>query len=270
MVGVRSRSRIYANSVIDLIYRKGPLSTRTDVGETDSEIIHDILATYDDSVVFVHAGLSDIKQAFKENPYFFLLETLEEHFESILTPGYTPQFKETGMYDKRNTEPAYGSWSKLFLQDAEYRTNDAIHSILVRGDYRFEGCNHNDTFADDGCFAKIDRDNILILNIGVPWLMTTQHHYIERQYDAPYQTYPTYEGIIIDENGNRSSVSQRNETYTVYARRAWRKLQRESVEAGVVNEFNINGLLMLLFRANTYRDFLEDKVTSDPYYLVSI
>ncbi|WP_083898859.1 AAC(3) family N-acetyltransferase [Natronococcus jeotgali] len=269
MVSIEEAIRVYTNSVADFAYRKGPLSTQATPSDTDPEVFHDLLCRYNSDTVFTHVGLSGVKSAFGQNPYSFLFNELCNEFNSVLAPGYTPQFRESGEFDIQNSEPAYGAWSRLFLGDSDHRTDDPIHSILVNGPYRFNGCNTRDTFAQDGCFAQIDTDNILIFNIGTPWLMTTQHHYIERRCGVPYQEYPTFTGNITYKDGLTESVKQRNDSYTLYARRAARKVQRDAVDVGVVEEFNLNGLLVLVFRAQEYRRFIAKKIQNDPYYLVS-
>ncbi|MFW6040711.1 MAG: hypothetical protein ACOC85_02630, partial [Thermoplasmatota archaeon] len=108
----------------------------------DVEELHDILDGYsEEKTVFVHVGLSDIKSVFHQNPYELLIKVLEEHFNSILAPGFTPYFEESGVYHKLYSKPVHGTFYRLFHKDADYRTNDATHSILVKGDYRFDDCN---------------------------------------------------------------------------------------------------------------------------------
>lgn len=260
---------VYANTAIDLAYRKGPLRAQPEPSPCDPAVFHHVLDRYDDDVVFTHVGLRGVRQAFQTDPYEFLFDALTRQFESVLAPGYTPQFRQTGVYDKCYSKPAYGTWARLFLDDAEYRTDDPIHSIMVRGPYRFDGCDHHDTFCSEGCFAQLDRDDVLVLNVGTRWLMTTQHHYVERQHDVPYQRQPTHEGVIVREDGAREEIEQINDGYALPARRAARKLQRHAVEAGVVDEYDFNGLLVLLFRAREYHDFLAGRLADDPYYLVS-
>lgn len=270
MTSILDRVGIYANTALSLAYRKGPLSPRPPVEESDPQALREVLAGYDDDTVFVHAGLRAVRDAFGRDPYEFLADLFDEQFGSVLVPGYTPQFRETGVYDKRRSEPAYGAWSKLFLEDADYRTDDAIHSILVRGDYRFPDCDHHDTFAEGGCFGKLDRDNVLVANVGTHWLRTTQHHYVERQFGVPYQYYPTHEGVLVDEEGVETEIVQRNDAYTLAASRAALKLQRDAVAAGVMTKHEVGGLLVLLFHAAEYREFLLGKLEDDDCYLVKL
>lgn len=269
-MSLRDRLGIYANTAVSLAYRKGPLSPRPPVESADPDRLAAVLDGYADDAVFVHAGLRAVREAFGTDPYDLLLGLFDERFESVLVPGYTPQFRETGHYDKRTTEPAYGAWSRLFLEDADHRTDDAIHSILVRGPYRFADCDHRDTFAADGCFAQLDRDDVLVANVGTHWLRTTQHHYVERQFGVPYQRYPTHEGVMVDEAGVEHEIVQRNDSYTLPARRAARKLQREAVAAGVMEHHDIGGVLVLLFHAREYHEFLRERLARDDCYLVNV
>ena len=264
-----TRARIYANAVRDIVRRRTPLPTDSTVAESNSKRLYDILEQYESDVVFTHVGLSDIKTAFQTNPYDFLIETLEDHFESILAPGYTPQFRSVGLYDKQTSEPAYGMWPKLFFQDAQYRTDDAIHSILVRGDYRFEDCNHHDTFAQDGCFGQLDQDNVLIMNIGTPYLICTHNYYVERQNNVPYYTSRTYEGTLVCEDDTSERIQQRDRSTTVFTKQAWKKIQTAGVEHGVIDRHDLNGLLILAFKAREYHEFLREKLRNNPYFMVT-
>jgi len=88
------------------------------------------------SNVFVHAGLSDIKRAFGTDPYAFLRSKLNANFRSVLAPGFTDYFATSGVYHKQYSRPKHGTFGQLFLRDADYRTDDAMKSILVEGPYR--------------------------------------------------------------------------------------------------------------------------------------
>jgi aminoglycoside N3'-acetyltransferase len=151
-----------------------------------------ILDDYDDPTIFVHVGLSDVNAAFGGRSYDRLYTELTQQFESVLVPGFTPSFRDSGVYHNVYSRPQVGMFPRLFMDDAEYRTDDALHSIQVAGDYRFEDCDHHDTFGPEGCYAKLDRDNVLIANIGTNRLVSTQNHYISLRADPPYHTTETH------------------------------------------------------------------------------
>ena len=239
------------------------------VGPVDETVLDTILEQYQDvDVVFVHIGLSDIKTALETNPYEAITEKLRSEFESILAPGFTRSFRETGVFDVAETQPELGAFSSLFFADAEYRTPDPLHSVLVDGSYRFDDCVFRDTFSPDGCYGQLSADNVLYLNIGTPWLISTQLHYIERVCDVPYVESVDIEGeLTVD--GTTTSITQQNyikNNYLYFWNR--RGLRNDGVAADVVDHYSLNGLNVMGFRAGEMEAFLEDKIEQDPYYLV--
>ncbi|NGM67815.1 AAC(3) family N-acetyltransferase [Natronolimnobius sp. AArcel1] len=249
-------------------YVKKKTETET-VGSVDPALFEQVLSQYDEDVVFVHAGLSDVSDAFETDPYEFLFDTLTSQFESVLVPGFTPSFRDTGVYDKRESVPQIGAFSRCFLKDAQYRTDDAIHSILVHGSYRFDDCDHHKTFGADGCFAKLDADNVLVVNVGTPWLISTQLHYIEMASNPPYAELADTTGEIRYADGEREQITQtsfdKNE-YVYYWNRE--KIREDAKAAGVLEHHSLNGLTVMAFRTNDLAQFLEPKLEADPYYLV--
>lgn len=271
-----TKAQIYANTANYFLRSKLqqselelPVLGGEDVGPVREERLDEVLSQYDDRVVFVHAGLRDIKRAFGTNPYELLLSKLDEHFESILAPGFTPSFRSSGIYHKQYSKPEYGKFSQLFLEDADYRTDDAIHSILVHGDYRFEQYDHQDSFGEDSCWSKLDEDNVLYVNIGTPWIVSTQHHYIEHLADVPYLEQSTHDGVIYYDETTFTTVTQTNYTYDYPMKRSAMKITNYLREQDTLSMYNLNGLKLLFFRAADVRRSLMNKIQSDPYYLVT-
>lgn len=236
----------------------------------DIEELHNILDNYsDEKSVFIHVGLSDISAVFHQNPYNLLIDVLEEHFNSILAPGFTPYFEKSGVYHKLYSIPTHGTFYRLFLKDADYRTNDATHSILVKGDYRFDGCNHFDTLSREGCWGKMDNDNILIMDIGTPWIFASQHHYIEGYYDVPYCHKVKYDGRIYYDDSKSEKITQTSYGYDLKAvRRNSIKLERYLSSKDILDKYNINGLNIRFFRARDIRKAYKNKIMNDSYYLI--
>lgn len=244
---------------------------KSDVSRTSPAVLGEILDRYDAETVFVHAGLSDVKQAFDRNPYEFLRETLTEHFESVLAPGYTPSFKRSGVYHRRYTLPQYGTFSKLSLDDADYRTDDPIHSILVSGSYRFDDVAMRDTFGRDGPFEKLRDDDVLYLNVGIPDFHCTQLHLLECERDPPYITSTDYEGIVYQNSTDHEEVVQTNftnENPYLYAFNRT-KIRNRLERAGVLDAYDLNGLRIYVTRAGAVHRVLRPELEEEPFYLVS-
>lgn len=242
---------------------------RSSPSHISEQQLHNVLSKYKDDTIFVHVGLSDLGTALSGNPYEVLTDVLCDEFETILTPGFTPSFRKSGIYDKQSSRPEVGMFPLLFLKDAEYRTDDAIHSILVSGEYRFDDCNHHRTFGADGCWAQLDQDNVLIANIGTNRLVSTQYHYISLQADTPYHMEETHSGTIIFEDGSRRTVDQVNDTFSGYYNWNRWKMEHYLNQQGVLERADMNGLKISLFHARDMRLALEPQLADDPYYMVS-
>lgn len=239
------------------------------VGPIHEALLDTVLDQYSaDDVVFVHIGLSDINTALEADPYETILSKLQASFDSVLVPGFTKSFRSTGYFDVDETQPELGAFSTLFFDDAEYRTPDPLHSVLVAGPYRFDGCTFRDTFSPAGCYSQLSADNVLCLNIGTPWLISTQLHYIERVCDVPYVETVDVDGKL-RANGTTEQITQQNYTKNNYLY-FWnrRGLRDDLVSAGVLDHYSLNGLNVMGFRAGELQDFLTARIEADPYYLV--
>ncbi|WP_249191447.1 AAC(3) family N-acetyltransferase [Halorubrum ruber] len=186
------------------------LNRRRSAGDAPVSRLEALLDRHGDghSKAFVHVGLRDVKRAFGGDPYALVRSTLDERFRSVLAPGFTDYFETSGVYHKQHSRPKHGTFGKLFLRDADYRTDDAMKSILVRGPYRFDGCRHADSYAEDGCFARLVEEDTLIIDIGTPWITCSHLHYFESRMGLDYVSEETFEGVICSE-GTAASRSSR-------------------------------------------------------------
>ncbi|ATW89597.1 aminoglycoside N3'-acetyltransferase [Halohasta litchfieldiae] len=241
----------------------------TPVGPVAEPLLDAVLEQYREAeVVFVHIGLSDINTALQQNPYEAMMQKLTGRFESVLTPGFTKSFRNTGVFDVDETPPELGAFSSLFFEDATYRTPDPLHSILVDGEYRFDGCRFRDTFSPEGCYGQLSADNVLCLNIGTPWLVSTQLHYTERVSNVPYVETVEIDGELTTDGTTRqiSQQTYKKNNYLYFWNR--RGLRDDMVSAGVMDHYSLNGLNIMAFRAGDIQAFLEAKIEQNPYYLV--
>lgn len=236
----------------------------------DSSVLDNVFSRYPESdTIFVFVGLSDIKTAFQTNPYELLVEKLNSHFENVLAPGYTPSFKKTGIYHKLYSKPEHGTFSKLFLQDIDYRTDDALHSILVKGDYRFPDCEHQKTFSEDGCFAKLDRDNVLYLSIGTDWFIPTFVHYLEMLYNVPYVESTKHDGVVYYDETRHGEITQHNHHIDWYIDLNRPKIQKTLIENGVLDYYDLKGLKIWTGKGHDMHQILREEVKEDPYFFVT-
>ncbi|WP_311173536.1 AAC(3) family N-acetyltransferase [Halobellus ordinarius] len=223
------------------------------------------------SEVFVHVGLSDVKGAFATNPYEFLRSKLNARFESVLAPGFTDYFATSGVYHKQYSRPKHGTFSQLFLDDADYRTDDAMKSILVEGEYRFDDCVHHDSYHPEGCFAKLVEEDTLVLDVGTPWLTCSHLHYFESRFDVPYLTERTFEGVMYTDETDCERIEQTcsiqpSPFYSWNKPKLTRRLDRD----GALDRYDLNGLKVLFFTLGDLQSSLAPRLRADPYYLVTL
>ncbi len=263
------RGRILANRVA--MYARNRRMDRT-VDRSDPNRFDAILDEYstDAETVFVHVGLRDVKRAFDRNPYEFLLERLDDRFESVLTQGFTPAFRSPdGVYHKRFSLPRFGAFARLFFEECDHRTDDPTNSLLVRGPYRFDDCTHRDTWSPEGAFGKLDRENVLYLDVGTDWLRASQIHYIESVLGVPYMRTVEYEGVVYTDETTYERVTHRSHAYDGEVRWNRAKLETGLREAGVLDSYDLSGLQVRAFRARDLREWLAPRIERDPYYVVT-
>jgi aminoglycoside N3'-acetyltransferase len=227
-----------------------------------------LFAAHPADVAFVHAGLRDVAAAFDGDPYDRLFDALTAAYDSVLVAGFTPSFLDSGVYHKRYSRPEFGAFARAFLDDADHRTDDAVYSVLVAGDYRFEDCRHERSFGPEGCWAKLDRDDALFVDVGTDRFRCSHLHYVEARADVPYVTETAHEGVRIDADGVER-VTQRCPTDDYYRRYNRRKLERVLREAGALDCHERNGLVLRFCSARDVRTALEPRLRRDPYALVT-
>lgn len=222
------------------------------------------------NTAYVHVGLRAVKQAFgAEDPYRYLIGSLQRAFGSVLAPGITTSFRISGIYHKLFSRPEHGAFTARFLNDCDDRTDDCIHSILIKGSYRFDGCDHTDSFGPESCFACLDRDDVLYVNIGTPLLVCTQLHYIENLCDAPYIEKRPYEGVLYTDETHFRRVRQLSFRYRRSVEWNRLKLERDLIRSSVLERHDLNGLIVRFFRARELREYVQARLERNPYYLVT-
>ena len=238
------------------------------IGVVEPTDFNTVFESYSDKVIFTHVGLRDVNAALPGDPYENVRNVLDKNFNSILAPGFTDYFKTSRVYSKQYSRPKHGTFNSLFLDDADYRTDDACRSILVRGDYRFDGRDHHNTFSSNGCFAQLGEDDILLSSIGTPWLVCSFLHYLEWKNNVPYVIEETFGGVIFEDE-----VSRKIEQTTQYWDGFWRfnklKFHWDAREHDLIDTYDLNGLRIFFVKLSELDDFVSNKLSSDPYYLVT-
>ncbi len=252
------------------------LRQKSSVKPSNPDLIKNFLDKYKEhNTVIVHIGLEPIRKSFAKNPYNFTIKLLTERFNNIIAPGFTPSFKKTGVYHKLFSCPEYGMFSKLFMHDATTRTNDPVYSLLIYGSYSFNDKHCEESFGIGSCFDQLDNDNVLCINIGTKWLVSSQLHFIEYTNNVPYIEKNKYEGVIYYDESNYSKTSVINyynkHWFNKYVSILWNryKISRHLYNSGIVDYYNINGVKLYSFRVGDMKRFIDEKIKKDPLYLIT-
>lgn len=262
------RARVGLHAATSLVAERLGRRSRS-VGSLEPGVLADRFAAHPAETVFVHVGLSDVDAALPGNPYDRVRDALTAQYENVLVPGYTPSFLETGVYHRQLSPPAFGVFARRFLEDATYRTADPVYSILVEGDYRFDDCRHTESFSRASCFGKLDRDDVLFVNVGTDGFRCSHLHYVERRANVPYCTVSTHEGVVYHSSTEYERVTHSCLTDDFYRRYNRPKLERVLSDAGALTTYEYSGLRVRFCRARDVRTVLERRLDTDPYFLVT-
>lgn len=255
----------WPNAAIHKLLEKRPRRIRP----AEAGVLDDALSAYGEyDTVFVHVGLSDVNAALPGNPYETVLDALTSNFESVLAPGFTDYFKLSGVFDKQHSRPKHGSFVRSFLKDADYRTDDACKSILVRGPYRFENRDHRNSYATNGCFEQLREDDVLLVSIGTPWLICSYLHHLEAKNGAPYTSPKQFSGVMHDD-GTVEEIEQTTHYYDGIWSFNKLKLHRDLNERGLLDSYDFGGLRMFVASIADIDALVTEKMATDPYYLVT-
>ena len=268
---LKSSGIVYNTLRYNYLMRKQSITKPSDPG-----LLLDVLNKYNEhNTVFVHIGLRPIKSAYQTEPYSFIFEALTKRFNNIIAPGFTPSFRKTGLYHKKYSIPEFGKFSGLFLNDATYRTDDPIYSLLVYGDYKFDNLYAKETFGHGSCFDQLAKENILCINIGTKWAVSSQIHYSEYKNNLPYISAVEYDGILYRNETQYEKIKTVNYTnnhwFNKYVTVMWNrhKILNHMHKKGVLDYYNLNGVKVFAFKLGDLGRLLDEKLSKNPYYLLT-
>ena len=268
------RHEVYAHAVRSLFAEKvEPLAGRwqrgsgsTPTESLDPEALREALTGFDADVAVVYAGLSDVAGAFAGDPYELLRDALVDRFETVLTPGFTFSFRDTGRVDLDRAPPEVGTFGRLFLDDADFRTDDPVFSLLGVGPDPFDVDGTGYSYAPGGYWADLHDRDALYLNVGTDRFRCSAFHVAEERHDVPYVSTAEYPGVVT-RDGETSRVVHRAPADDYYRRFARRRVCGDLGEAFV--DRSVGGVRVQGCRAGDVGALLDERMAADPYYLIT-
>ena len=254
----------YAHAARSLLQE--PWRGRATVERTRPDALRAALSSFDADTVVVYAGLSDVAAAFGGDPYERLRDGLFEAFDAVLTPGFTFSFRESRFVDLDRALPEVGTFGRRFLADATFRTDDPVFSLLGAGAFAFETDGTDCSYATGGYWDELHDRDVLYLNVGTDRFRCSAFHVAEVRHEVPYVSRTALRGEI-RRNGDVHDVAHAIPTDDHWRRFARRKVQRDLGDA--LLDRSVGGVRIQGCRAGAVDALLDERLGSDPYYLVT-
>ncbi|WP_232702551.1 AAC(3) family N-acetyltransferase [Halobacterium wangiae] len=258
------RHDVYAHAARSLLadWRRD----RSPVEELPAAALRDALDGFDADVAVVYAGLSDVVAALGGDPYERLQDALLAQFDAVLTPGFTFSFRDTGFVDLDRAPPEVGTFGRRFLADADGRTDDPVFSLLWTGAFEFDTDGTDCSYGPGGYWRELHDRDVLYLNVGTDRFRCSAFHVAELRHDVPYVSCAEHRGVV-RHGGTTRTVAHRAPVDDHYRRFARRSVLEELGDALV--DQSVCGLRVQGCRASDVDALLDDRLDSDPYYLVT-
>jgi aminoglycoside 3-N-acetyltransferase len=164
------------------------------------------------SVVVLHVGLSGLYDSSKsyKNQALTLLDEIRAQLapKEIYVPTFTYNFTKSKIFDVRSTPAEVGRFSEEIRSDPVLgikRSLDPVFSIVETevGSLGENGLISN-AFGEKSIWHYLDETYHYILNINLPTsIVSTQLHHFEYINHVPYRYKKTFDGDVVDWDGER-------------------------------------------------------------------
>lgn len=248
-----------------LKYRDHPFS------EDDAKRLSDFLASSGSDAAVAFVGLRQVKHSLGlEDPFTFTSKLLLDSFKTLIVPTFTGKVLETGVFDVVHTPTENGTFSQLFLQQADARTLCPFKSYALKGS-RCQDILALDTLNDyspQGSFEYIHQHDIVTINLGTIDTRPCCTHYAEFKSQLPYLLPRTVKVAVTDSQGATSTNEYFYLDNNIKIKLNLDKVERDLLKAGIARILTINDLVARILPEQEYFDYLLHRLKQDPYYLV--
>ncbi len=248
-----------------LKYRDYPFS------EDNVKRLSDFLASSGSDAAVAFVGLRQIKHSLGlEDPYTFMSQLLLDSFATVIVPTFTGNVLETGVFDVLRTPTENGTFSQLFLQQADIRTLCPFKSYAVKGS-RCQEILALDTLNDyspNGSFEYIHQQDIVTINLGTIDTRPCCTHYAEFKSKLPYLLPRKVKVSVTDTRGETSTNEYFYLDNNMKIKLNLDKVERDLLKAGLARKLTINDMVARILPEQKYFDYLLHQLKRDPYYLV--
>jgi len=191
----------------------------------------------------------------------------------VYMPTFNYDYPSTRLYDVANDVSKIGVITEYFRKNvAQWRTPVPIFSVAGVGYFpEITSENTIDPFDEGSVFGFLHRTGSLIMHYGSEFHATTFIHYVERVSGVlSYRYDKLFEGAVLN-NGVKSSVTLKFHVRPMGRSLDydWGKLERDLVQAGLIQCFSEGATRILLLSAKDLVSFWIDKLSGDRLYLLN-
>jgi aminoglycoside N3'-acetyltransferase len=177
------------------------------------------LGVENNRVIMLHVGLKDLVKytnfTYRECTELILDALKSFSPKAILVPSFTYSFVKSGVFHNLFSKSELGRFSEeVRISFSRYRSQDPIFSVLdVNNWLSMQKFNENKAFGHETLWSILDREDCLIINIGLKHLISAHIHHIEAINHVPYRKNIVKFGVKYTENLEYQSVK-----YSFFAR----------------------------------------------------
>ncbi|MBT0742054.1 aminoglycoside N3'-acetyltransferase [Campylobacter lari] len=126
---------------------------------------------------------------------------------TLIMPTFTYSFCDNQVYDKLNSKTKIGVLNEFFRKlPGVKRTNDPLFSFAIKGaKEKLFLKETNSCFGENSVFDILTQQNAKLVLFGGKHVDHSYIHYIEEYMKVSYRFYKNFNGLIIDENGNKTN-----------------------------------------------------------------
>jgi len=233
----------------------------------------------ENKIIILHAKLKDFKEitgASYADLSKAILNTLDSLFSpvTILVPSFTYTFTKSGIYHKQFSKSEVGRFSEEVRCFAPYRTPDPIFNLLDTKNYlpsKAGDIDYRTAFDRNSLFEFLDREDSIIVNLGLDHLVSTQLHYIERCNRVSYRYDKFFTGVIYYDEVNWEHINYKYYVRNLEKDPKWNrnKIKEFLIQSGALHCVSKNNIELSWITAQSKNRLISKELRKDEMFLIT-
>jgi aminoglycoside N3'-acetyltransferase len=191
---------------------------------------------------------------------------------TVLVPTFTYSFSKSGVFHRLFSRAETGRFSEEARRLGLARTPDPMFSVLdSRGWLAGRPVDHGTAFGPGSLWELLDREDAVVLNLGIEAMVATQVHFVEECMRVPYRMDTVMPGVAYLDEGSWAPVNYRFFARDLARNRLldWPGIEARLARYGAWRTDEATGVKLGWTTCRILREALEPAVHENPYVLVS-